>query len=131
MILASGCFDGLHAGHVYYLTAALRARRGGESLVVAVASDTFIRRFKHREPHWSEADRYLVVKALKGITKAVLHGPEGVGDVVRKYRPRVLVKGGDWTPAPGDEVLRACEDVGTEILRIAAVPVPHTSEALA
>jgi len=41
VVLANGCFDLLHAGHVRYLDS---ARRQGDVLVVAVNSDASARR---------------------------------------------------------------------------------------
>src|SRR5262249_60694440 len=43
IVLANGCFDLLHVGHVRYLTA---ARAFGDALVVGINSDASVRRLK-------------------------------------------------------------------------------------
>ena len=42
--MATGVFDLLHPGHIYFLT---EARRLGDELVVVVARDSTARKFKH------------------------------------------------------------------------------------
>jgi cytidyltransferase-like protein len=125
MILCSGCFDGLHAGHVAYLEA---ARREGHVLVVAVASDDYIRRVKRREPTHALAERLRVVRALRIVDAVLPHGVAGAADVIRQQRPAVFVKGQDWKRnglAP--DVIDACIDVGCRIEYVDSGYQVHTS----
>ncbi|EQD52190.1 glycerol-3-phosphate cytidyltransferase, partial [mine drainage metagenome] len=46
-VMATGVFDLLHPGHLYFLT---EARKLGDELVVVVARDQTARRLKH-EPY--------------------------------------------------------------------------------
>src|SRR5262245_20549190 len=63
IVLANGCFDLLHVGHVRYLEA---ARREGDVLVVAVNTDESVRRNKGPgRPLVSEAERIEVLAALR------------------------------------------------------------------
>jgi cytidyltransferase-like protein len=107
VILTSGCFDGIHAGHVAFFQK-LKAITG-QPIYVAVAADEYIRRVKHREPRWKEKDRLAAVKGLKEVYEAFLHGPAGVGDVLANGHPAISVewtafaKGVDWL---NDESLR-------------------------
>ena len=137
MILCSGCFDGLHAGHVRYLQAAYDRRveslphhYGGEGLVVALASDAYIRRVKRREPRWSYAERMETLLALVMVDEVVEHSEVGVADVILATRPRVFVKGHDWMGGLRDDVRDACEAVGAQIVFV-NTPAKHTSEAFA
>ena len=89
-VMASGVFDLLHAGHVYYLE---KAREMGDELVV-VARDSTVRKQKH-EPITSEEMRRSLVEALKPVDKAVL-GKEGdMYDIVRELKPDIIAIGYD------------------------------------
>lgn len=126
MILASGCFDGIHAGHVLYLRAA--AQHGaGEVLVVAVAPDAYIRRVKGREPRWSLEDRMVAVQALDMVDRVVAHDDQGVANIVSELHPRLLVKGSDWETSMEPDVLRACQAAGTSVLFVPEGQTPHCS----
>lgn len=128
MILASGVFDGLHPGHVRYLTQALAWKRHGqERLVVAVAPDAYVRAAKHREPTWTETERMALVAAVRGVHHVVLHGPGGVEDQILALSPRVFLKGSDWDGHLPDHVLEACAAVRASVIYIPASG-KHTSE---
>ncbi len=130
MILCSGCFDGVHAGHVAYLQAASRLCYEGERLLVAVAPDAYIFGVKGHFPHWSQIDRELTVHALKGVDRTCVHSDAGVADIILAKRPRLFVKGADWRDQLEPDVLAACQAAGTSILFVALRDTPHTHEAL-
>ena len=71
MVLTSGAFDGLHAGHVLYLQAAKALCDPDELLVCAVAPDPYITLTKHRAPYWSQHDRLRTVHALTMVDAAL------------------------------------------------------------
>ena len=94
VVATGGCFDLLHAGHV----ATLRAARAlGDCLVVCLNSDDSVRRLKGPErPLVPEADRVAVLEALGCVDVVVPFDewtPEGV---LRRLRPDVFAKGGDY-----------------------------------
>ena len=69
--MATGVFDLLHPGHIYFLT---EAKRLGDELIVVVARGSAARKFKHG-PSTSEASRVQRVAALKPGGRARLgHG---------------------------------------------------------
>lgn len=131
MILASGCFDGLHAGHVHYLRRA--AACGTDDVIVAVACDDYIRDYRGREPRWTYADRVAVIKALRWVSAVVEHGPRGVAHLIDELRPRVFVKGGDWSARAleAEGVAQACRASGTVIEMIPLADVPHNRDVWA
>jgi len=93
-VFTNGCFDLLHVGHVRYLQA---ARRLGDALVVAVNSDSSVGRIKGpSRPLTGERDRLEVLAALECVDWVCLFGDETPLRVIRKIRPDILVKGGDW-----------------------------------
>lgn len=130
MILCSGCFDGLHIGHVRYLQAALRYRENeGEPLVVAVATDRYIHRHKGRAPIWGQMERLSTVDAIRGVQTSVLHGTDGAADAIRELKPRLFVKGRDWEHRLPEDVLQACYDEGVQIVFVDSAIPQHTSDA--
>jgi rfaE bifunctional protein nucleotidyltransferase chain/domain len=65
VVLANGCFDVLHVGHVRYLRG---ARALGEVLVVAVNGDEAVRALKGEgRPAMPAAERAEIVAAIEGV----------------------------------------------------------------
>lgn len=127
MILCSGAFDGLHAGHVRYLQAARRLA-SGETLSVAVAPDAYIAKAKARYPYWPQTDRLHTVFALGCVDSVIAQASTSVAAVIRDYRPRVFVKGPDWRGKLPEDVLAACQETGT-VIQFVNTPGRHTREA--
>ena len=126
MILCSGAFDGIHAGHVRYLQAARRV--GGGPLIVAIAPTEYIRHAKQREPYWSQEERAESVAALRMVDDIVEHVAESVADTIRRKRPDYFVKGSDWRSRLPSDVLSACAEVNATIVFV-DTPGRHVSEA--
>ena len=130
MILCSGVFDGLHLGHVTYLSEACVLGHPGEMLMVAVAPDAYVQRHKDRSPQWPAEARMSVVLCLGLVDRVVLHGAESVADVIAEYQPRLFVKGADWQDHLPEDVVRACQQVGCEIRYVNSGVTQHSSDAL-
>lgn len=95
IVLANGCFDVLHAGHVRYLQA---ARQEGDILVAAINSDSSTRKLKGAgRPVLREADRAELVAALGAVDYVVIFDEPDVRALVRELRPDVHAKGTDYT----------------------------------
>jgi D-glycero-beta-D-manno-heptose 1-phosphate adenylyltransferase len=104
VVLANGCFDLLHAGHVRYLKG---ARREGDVLVVAVNSDPSARRLKGPgRPVLPAPARAALVAALAAVDYVVIFDESDVGALLQELRPDVHAKGTDYTaetvPERGD-----------------------------
>lgn len=94
IVFTNGCFDVLHAGHVRYLK---QARRLGGVLVVGLNSDASVRRLKGTgRPVNSLADRREVLSALSSVDFVQPFSEDTPAELIRRVRPDVLVKGGDW-----------------------------------
>jgi D-beta-D-heptose 7-phosphate kinase/D-beta-D-heptose 1-phosphate adenosyltransferase len=126
LILASGCFDGLHSGHVKYLQSAKRLAPR-QHLKVAIAPDSYIRT-KGREPYWPQSDRAHTVFALDCVDAVVLQEDDSVADIIQQEKPDIFVKGPDWQGKLPEDVLKACQDVGARIEYV-HTRGRHTSEA--
>jgi rfaE bifunctional protein nucleotidyltransferase chain/domain len=106
VVATGGCFDLLHAGHVRTLEA---ARRLGDCLVVCLNSDDSVRRLKGAgRPLVPEGDRASVVGALASVDAVVLFAEATPEQVLRRVRPHVWAKGGDYDgqALPEERVLR-------------------------
>ena len=105
--LANGCFDVLHVGHVRYLAG---ARAQADCLVVGVNSDSSVARLKGPgRPILPEAERALLVAALRCVDHVVVFSEPDVGALLLALRPDVHCKGTDYTPetVPEREVVRS------------------------
>lgn len=95
IVLANGCFDILHVGHVRYLEG---ARRLGDTLVVAINSDRSVRALKGEgRPILNERERVALVSALRCVDHVVVFDEADVTRVLETLRPSVHAKGTDYT----------------------------------
>jgi rfaE bifunctional protein nucleotidyltransferase chain/domain len=104
---ANGCFDVLHVGHVRYLEG---ARGEADVLVVGVNGDASVRRLKGEgRPVLPEADRALLVAAVRAVDHVVLFPDDDVSRLLLALRPDVHCKGTDYTPdtVPERDVVRS------------------------
>ncbi len=109
-VMATGVFDLLHPGHLYFLT---EARKLGDELVVVVARDQTARRLK-REPYVPEQLRREMVEALKPVDRAVLGSTTDIYATVTDLRPDIIALGYDqhWNEA---EVEQECARRGVKV----------------
>jgi rfaE bifunctional protein nucleotidyltransferase chain/domain len=106
IVLANGCFDTLHVGHVRYLSG---AKQEGDILIVAVNSDVSTRGLKGPgRPILDEQARALLVAALRDVDYVVLFSEPNVEALLQELRPDVHAKGTDYTAetVPEREVSR-------------------------
>ena len=96
VVLASGAFDLLHYGHVYYLTNAKKAGGDNAKLVVIVAKDKTVEKLKGSRPIIPEDQRRALVESLKVVDEAIL-GYEDMDmlKVIEKVKPDVIALGYD------------------------------------
>ena len=112
-----GAFDLLHAGHVAYLE---QAAALCDRLLVAVNSDASIRRYKDPlRPLHSQQHRLRLVAALRCVDAVTLLEQNRPLDLIRRWRPDVYIKGGDYRPAQ----LRSASAVEAYGGRVHVVPV--------
>jgi rfaE bifunctional protein nucleotidyltransferase chain/domain len=95
IVLANGCFDTLHVGHVRYLEG---ARREGDVLVVGVNADRSVCALKGPgRPILDEQSRAELVAALRAVDYVVLFDEPNVETLLETLRPDVHAKGTDYT----------------------------------
>src|ERR1043165_3793001 len=95
VVLANGCFDILHVGHVRYLQA---ARQMGDVLVVAINTDRSVREIKGPgRPIQTEDERVKLVSALRCVDHVLVFDEPDVSRVLEVLRPGIHAKGTDYT----------------------------------
>ena len=107
IVLANGCFDILHAGHVRYLEG---ARALGNFLVVAVNSDEQVARLKGAgRPILPERERAELVASLQAVDLVTIFPEPTVTELLLAIKPDVHAKGTDYTEetVPERDVVRS------------------------
>lgn len=95
VVLANGCFDLLHVGHVRYLKA---ARALGDVLIVGLNSDASVRRLKGPgRPLMPIEERAEMLAALTAVDHVVVFDDDTADALVSVLRPTVHAKGTDYT----------------------------------
>ncbi|HEU4433872.1 MAG TPA: adenylyltransferase/cytidyltransferase family protein [Pyrinomonadaceae bacterium] len=95
IVLANGCFDVLHVGHVRYLAG---ARELGDVLVVGVNSDEQVARLKGAgRPVMPAAERAEIVASLEFVTYVTIFDEPTVEQLLLTLKPDVHAKGTDYT----------------------------------
>lgn len=124
IVLTNGCFDVLHKGHTRYLN---QAKQLGDILVVALNSDASVRRLKGPDrPINTEADRAAVIAALSCVDYVTVFDTPTASPLIRRLRPEVYAKGGDYTPEMLEET-GAVEECGGRVAILDYVAERSTS----
>ncbi|MEJ7622535.1 MAG: adenylyltransferase/cytidyltransferase family protein [Pyrinomonadaceae bacterium] len=126
IVLANGCFDLLHVGHLRYLSG---AKAAGDFLVVAINSDRQARALKGAgRPTVCEEERAELVAALRPVDAVTVFDEPTVAQLIRRIRPDFHAKGTDYTTesVPERDIVRECG--GTVI--IVGDPKDHSSTDL-
>lgn len=126
IILANGCFDLLHVGHLRYLAA---AKGLGGVLVVAINSDRQARALKGEgRPFAPEAERAEIISGIRCVDLVTIFDEPTVETVIRAIRPDFHAKGTDYSAdsVPERDIVAECGG------RVAIVgdPKDHSSTAM-
>jgi rfaE bifunctional protein nucleotidyltransferase chain/domain len=126
IILANGCFDLLHVGHVRYLQA---AKALGGRLIVALNSDESVRKLKGEgRPITPENERAEILAALTDVDAVVIFGERDVRALIEEIRPNIQAKGTDYTEATVPE--RAAVEAYGGKVAIVGDPKDHSVTAI-
>lgn len=91
----NGCFDLLHPGHVSLLS---QAKAACDRLIVGLNTDASVSKLKGpSRPVQKEQGRATVLASLSSVDLVVLFGEETPLELIKTFRPDVLVKGADYT----------------------------------
>ena len=126
IVLANGCFDVLHVGHIRYLEA---AKAMGDLLIVGINSDKQARRLKgDGRPVLSQDHRAEIVAALDAVDFVTIFEEPTVEQLLLALKPDVHAKGTDYTEdsVPERDVVRS---YGGRVA-IAGDPKDHSSSEM-
>ena len=126
VVLANGCFDLLHVGHLRYLR---DARSRGDVLVVAVNTDASVRGLKGEgRPLVPLEERAELLLALEPVDHVVAFDEPTLEPTLRALLPDVHAKGTDYT-ADGVPEAAVDAELGIEVA-ICGDPKDHDSSEL-
>lgn len=91
-VLACGCFDILHIGHINHLKA---AKKYGDYLVVAVTSDRFVNKGPGK-PVFTAEVRAEMLRSLSFVDKVIISDYPTATPIIEKVKPDFYVKGPDY-----------------------------------
>jgi rfaE bifunctional protein nucleotidyltransferase chain/domain len=126
IVLANGCFDLLHVGHVRYLES---ARALGDVLFVGVNGDAAVGRLKGQgRPIVPAGERAEMLAALRAVDHVVVFDEDTADRLLARLRPHVHAKGTDYVRDAVPEAATA-RAVGAEVA-IAGDPKRHSTRDL-
>jgi len=126
IVLANGCFDVLHVGHVRYLAG---ARALGDVLIVGINSDEQVAVQKGAgRPVLPADERAEIVAALESVTYVTIFEEPTVEQLLLALKPDVHAKGTDYTTdtVPERDVVRS---YGGQVA-IVGDPKDHSTSAI-
>ena len=126
IVLANGCFDVLHVGHIRYLAG---ARELGDVLVVGINSDEQVALQKGTgRPVLPAMERAEIVAALESVTYVTIFNESTVEELLLALKPDVHAKGTDYTTetVPERDVVRS---YGGQVA-IVGDPKDHSTSAI-
>ncbi len=126
IVLANGCFDLFHVGHIRYLAG---AKALGDILIVGLNSDQQVRKLKgENRPYMPERERAEIVSALKFVDFVTIFDEPTVTELIRAVRPDFHAKGTDYTTetVPEREIVK---EYGGKVA-IVGDPKDHSSTNL-
>ena len=96
VVLTTGCYDILHAGHIRHLE---RSRALGTKLIVALNSDISVKALKGPErPINPESQRKSVLEALRCVDEVcIFDGPDAI-PLINEIKPQVITNGYGYAP---------------------------------
>ena len=95
VVFTNGCFDILHVGHLRYL---FEAKEKGDILIVGLNSDASVKRLKgEKKPYVAQDERAELLAGLIPVDYVVIFEEDTPIELLKKIKPSVHVKGGDYT----------------------------------
>ena len=127
IVLANGCFDLFHVGHIRYLRA---AKSKGDVLVVALNSDSSVRRLKGKgRPILPQKERAEVLAAFSFVDYVTIFSEPMVTKVLLALKPDIHVKGSDYSreTVPEKDTVKA---YGGRVAIVGGPKIRNTSQVI-
>jgi len=127
VVLANGCFDLIHIGHIRYLK---ESKKKGDVLVVALNSDSSVRKLKGKgRPILNENERAEIISSFSFVDYITFFNEEKVDKVLLSLKPHVHAKGSDYTEETVPEK-ETVQDYGGKIAITGGPKVKSTSKLI-
>jgi len=95
VVLANGCFDLIHVGHIRYLK---ESKKKGDTLVVALNSDSSVRMLKGKgRPILNQKERAEIISSFSFVDYITFFEEQNVEKVLLALKPDIHAKGSDYT----------------------------------
>jgi len=95
IVFTNGCFDLIHRGHIELLKF---SKSLGNRVIVGLNSDESVKKLKGAErPVNNQEDRKLILESLRYVDEVVIFNEETPYNLIKKIKPNIIVKGGDYT----------------------------------
>jgi cytidyltransferase-like protein len=111
LVLAPGCYDCAHIGHLKYFK---EAKKLG-TLVVVVSADEFVKKGINR-PAFKQEQRIEMISALEPVDYVILNDKVDCSELIHLLKPEIVVKGNEYlhknTPQLGAENDALCSTGG-------------------
>jgi rfaE bifunctional protein nucleotidyltransferase chain/domain len=127
VVLANGCFDLIHAGHIRYLK---DSKKKGDVLVVALNRDSSVRQLKGKgRPILLEQERAEIISSFYFVDYVTFFSEKKADKVLLALRPHVHAKGSDYSvdTVPERETVKK---YGGEIAITGGPKIKSTSEVI-
>ena len=96
LVFTNGCFDLIHEGHILSLK---EAKKLGDKLVVALNTDSSIKRLKgEKRPIQSLEERMTIMAAMQYVDYVVSFNEDTPLEIIKTIKPEIVAKGGDYKP---------------------------------
>ena len=128
MVLANGCFDLIHVGHIRYLK---ESKKKGDILVVALNSNSSVRKLKGKgRPILLEDQRAEIISSFTFVDYITFFKETKVDRVLMTLKPHVHAKGSDYSVETVPE-RDTVKEYGGEIAITGGPKIKSTSEVIA
>ena len=95
LVFTNGCFDILHRAHVELL----KYCKSLGTVIVGLNSDTSVKALKgEARPFFCQKDRKFMLESCKSVDGVVLFDEETPYNLIKRLKPDIIVKGGDYKP---------------------------------
>ncbi|MCM8764624.1 MAG: D-glycero-beta-D-manno-heptose 1-phosphate adenylyltransferase [Candidatus Omnitrophica bacterium] len=127
IVFTNGCFDILHAGHLYSLE---KAKKLGDVLIVGINSDRSVRKLKGKKrPIVGEKDRSYLISGFSCVDYCVIFDQETRILLIETLNPDIIVKGADYKKKQivGNDIV---QEYGGKVVRMPLAPGRSTSSLI-
>jgi rfaE bifunctional protein nucleotidyltransferase chain/domain len=127
VVLANGCFDLIHVGHIRYLK---DARLSGDILVIALNSDSSVNRLKGPgRPILDQNQRADILSSFGCVDHIIIFDESDVSSILLSIKPDIHAKGSDYTEetVPEKDIVHS---YGGKVVIVGGPKIKSTSEII-